>query len=160
MAKPKKPALTIKSIKARNYSPAYEKRLINAVRKARATGKKPTRQLARGHKKKEHIERKVKEKARFGVTSTELAGIRSFISRFNANGHKDIPDEETLVAFVRKRSYKDFVEYRKVWDAARRKYVQELNSGTWESRGMQYLNHLTGMAEVTPQGDNTWLYYH
>lgn len=151
----KSPRLTIKSIKAKNYSPAYEARLIRAVRSG-----KTSRQKARGHKKKEHVIRKERERASAGITSTELAGIRSFISRFNANGHKDIPDEETLVDFVRNRGYKDFIEYRKTWDSARRKYVSELSAGTWESRGMQYLNHLTGMAGITPQGDNMWLYYH
>lgn len=155
------PRLTIKSIKARGYTPAYEKRLISAVRRARKAGKKPTRQLARGHKPKEHIVRKERElKKHGGITSQQVKAIQSFIARFNANGYKDIPTEEDLVEFVRERGYDAFVGYRKIWDAARRTYVAELADGTWESRGMCYLYDLTGRSKVHPQGNELWLYYH
>lgn len=154
------PSLTIKSVKSKNYTPAYEARLIRNIRKARKSGKKPTRQLARGHKKAEHIERQQKEKAAHGVTSSQIKSIQSFINRFNEHGHKDIPDEETLVDYVRKYGYERFVQYRKVWDAARKKYLSELNDRTWASRGWEYLTHLTGMASVHPTGDEKWLYYH
>jgi len=151
------PPLTIKAVKAKGYSPAYEKRLINAIRKARKQGKKPTRQAARGHKKAEHVERREKEKVRFGLTGEQIRAIRQFVFRFNKSGYKDIPDEVMLVDFARENGYERFVQYRKTWDAARKQYVSELQDGTWESRGLQYLNHLTGMAKAP---DNQWLYYH
>lgn len=151
------PPLTIKAVKSRGYTPAYEKRLINAIRKARKQGKKPTRQLARGHKAQEHVVRREREKERYGVTSSQLQTIRQFILRFNKSGYKDIPDEAMLVDFVRENGYERFTQYRKTWDAARKQYVSELADGTWESRGLQYLNHLTGMAKAP---DNQWLYYH
>lgn len=157
MVKKKAPRLTIKSIKSRGYTPAYEARLIRAIRKG-----KRTRQSARGHKKKEHIIRKERERATSGITSTELAGIRSFLKRFNPLGFKDVPTEEDLVEFVRSRSYADFGDYRKTWDAYRRKYVAAQLAGELDHNGSlgYQLDHIVSQARVAPQGGDKWLYYH
>lgn len=169
MAKPKKPALTIKSIKARNYSPSYEKRLINAVRKARATGKKPTRQLARGHKKNEHIERAEREKAKTGLTSSQREAVTSFLNRFNSPAYKGVPEYNDLVDFIKANRYPAFVQYRKVWDAVRRKYLAAEKAGTLIPRrgngGRLYyiLGERDGIEPYVKEAgapESEWLYYH
>ena len=137
--------------RVRDFKAEYQRRIAKAL----AAGK--TRQAARGHKPKEHIERKEREVAEAGVSSSQLRSIREFLKRFNPLGFKDIPDEETLVEFVQENDYAAFQQYRKVWDAARRQYVKEKLDGSYESRGIQYLNHLTGMAQAPK---NVWLYYH
>jgi hypothetical protein len=157
--KPVSPLLTIKAVKAKGYSPAYEKRLIRNIRKARKEGKKPSRQLARGHKPKEHIERKEKEKQRLGGLTADQ--IRIIIhwhqTKFNPHGYREVPTEEELVEWSRENGYARFKLYRATWDAARRVYIREQGEGTYESRGMGYLYRLTGMAKAETY---QWLYYH
>lgn len=169
MKKPKKPPLTIKSIKAKGYSPSYEARLIRAVRKARKAGKKPARQAARGHKKQEHIERAQKEKAKRGFTSSQREAIASFLNRFNSPAYKAVPDYDTLVDFVKTNGYPAFVQYRKVWDAVRKKYLAAEKAGTLIPRrgngGRLYyiLGERDGIESyVTEAGapEAEWLYYH
>lgn len=156
--RPQKP-LSIKAVKARGYTPAYEKRLINAIRKARKSGKKPTRQLARGHKKQEHIQRREREKLmNRGLTRDQIKTIERWHSdTFNPREYREVPTIDELVEWSQENSYERFKLYRHTWDAARRQYVGELKDGTWESRGMGYLYQLTNSARVD---DYRWLYYH
>ena len=157
--KPPQKPLTIKAVKSRGYSPAYEKRLINAIRKARKAGKKPTRQAARGHKPKEHIVRKEREKERLGgLTGEQIRIIRRWHAQaFNPNDYREVPTEEQLVEWSRENGYQRFKQYRAIWDAKRRQYVKELRAGEWESLGMGELYRLTDLAAVD---DYRWLYYH
>lgn len=163
MAKKKpSPPLTIKSVKAHGYSPAYEARLIRGIRKARKQGRKPTRQLARGHKKQEHIIRKQKEIERNKISSSQIDAVKSFLRRFNSPLYKNVPDEADLVDFVRENGYARFVEYRKTWDKYRQEYLtarrkHELNAQ--ESLGYN-LDSIVVEAGVRPRGDMEWLYYH
>ena len=148
---PKKRKAKPSAPRQRDFKAEYQRRIAKAL----AAGK--TRQAARGHKVKEHIIRREREVAEAGVSASQLRSIRSFLARFNPIGFKDIPDEETLVEFVQQNGYAAFQQYRKIWDAARRQYVREKTDGSYESRGLQYLHHLTGMA-LSP--DEKWLYYH
>lgn len=145
--------LTIREIKAKKYSPAYEKRLIRAARKGK------TRQQARGHKRKEHILRKESEKKRFGgLTSEQIKTIIRWVNeKFNLHGYREVPTPEQLVEWSRENGYDRFKLYRATWDAARRVYLRENKDGTYESRGMGYLYQLTGMAKAETY---EWLYYH
>lgn len=156
--KPQAP-LTIKAVKAKGYSKSYENRIINAIRKARKAGKKPTRQAARGHKPQEHIVRKERERETLGgLTAREIDVItRWHSSTFNPKDYREVPTEEELIEWAQEVGYARFVQYRKVWDAARRTYVGEIKGGTWESRGMGYLYQLQGSARVD---DHRWMYYH
>lgn len=150
--KPRK-RLTIKAIKARHYSPAYEARLIRAARKGK------TRQSARGHKPKEHIIRKIREKiALGGLTSAEIKIITKWHeTKFNPNGYREVPDLEELIDWSREKGYDGFKLYRKTWDDTRRQYVKEQADGTYESRGMGYLYDRQNVAKAD---DYRWLYYH
>lgn len=153
MAAKKRKRLTIKEIKAKNYSPAYEKRLIRAARKGK------TRQAARGHKPKEHIIRKEREKFRLGGLTAEQIRIiiRWHNEKFNPGLYREVPSEEQLVDWSRENGYDRFKLYRATWEAARRVYKREQADGTYESRGMGYLYQLTGMAKAETY---EWLYYH
>lgn len=162
MAKRKKrpsPPLTIKAVKSRGYSPAYEKRLIRSIRKARKAGKKPTRQSARGHKPQEHIARREKEKAaNRGLTRDQIKTIeRWHRDTFNPREYREVPTIDQLVEWSQDNGYEKFKTYRRTWDAARKQYKSELKEGTWESRGMGYLYQLQGTARVD---DYRWMYYH
>lgn len=154
MAKRKpRPRLTIKQIKAKNYSPAYEKRLIRGARKGLS------RQRARGKKSKEHVIRKEREKIRLGGLTGEQIKIiiRWHKEKFNPHGYREVPQEEELVDWSRTNGYDRFKVYRATWDAARRVYKREQADGTYESRGMGYLYQLTGLAKAETY---EWLYYH
>ena len=156
--RPSKP-LTIKAVKAAGYSPSYEKRLIRNIRKARKEGKKPTRQLARGHKKAEHVERKKREIIRLGgLTSEQIKTIiKWYRDKFNPQGYREVPTEEQLLDWAREKGYTDFKVYRATWDAARKLYKREQAEGTYSSRGLGYLYQLQGLAKVD---DYRWMYYH
>jgi hypothetical protein len=163
-AKPRK-RLTIREIKSRNYSPAYEKRLIRAARSGKS------RQAARGHKKHEHIERKQKENERYGITLDQRRSIVKYYEHFDPELHpwkysssgsiaeaiSLAPKVENFVDFATANGYDRFKEYRKIWDAARRGYKRESANKSYSSRGQEYLSHLAGLAKVE---DVTWLYYH
>ena len=161
MKKPS-PPLTIKSIKSKGYTPAYEARLIRAVRKARKQGKKPVRQAARGHKKQEHVIRKQKEIEKNKVSSSQIEAVRSFLRRFNSPLYKGVPDESDLVDFIRENGYERFVEYRKTWDKYRTEYLRaQRRKELGPSGSLGYnLESIVVEAGVRPRGDMEWLYYH
>ena len=153
MARKPRKRLTIREIKAKGYSPSYEKRLIRAARKGK------TRQQARGHKRKEHIARKISEKLRLGgLTADNIKRITSWHSeKFNPNGYREVPDLEQLIEWARANGYEAFKLYRKTWDDTRRVYLNEQSDGTYESRGMGYIYERTGIAKAETY---EWLYYH
>ena len=150
--KPRK-RLTIRDIKAKKYSPSYEKRLIIAARKGK------TRQQARGHKPKEHIIRKEREKIRLGGLTAEQIKliIRWHSEKYNLNGYREVPTEEQLIEWARENGYQAFKVYRATWEAARRVYKREQSEGTYESRGVGYLYQLQGLTKIE---NYEWLYYH
>mgnify|MGYP001549487191 CR=1 FL=1 len=171
MKKPKKPPLTIKSIKARNYTPAYEARLIRAVRKARATGKKPTRQAARGHKPKEHVIRKVKEKLRFGgLTADQIKKISAWYEHlFNMRSYHGVPTEDEVIEYAQKEGYKQWTVYRDVWNKVRVRYLAAKEAGTLvavHGKGGKTYYILGEESGIEPYmrragvDDDQWLYYH
>lgn len=149
----KKQRLEIKAIRAKRYSPAYEKRLIRSVKKGK------TRQQARGHKAKEHVERKAREKQkRGGLTSREESVIiRWHGETFNPKGYREVPSEDDLLDWSREKGYDAFKLYRKTWDDKRREYLAQLKEGSWESLGMGEIYRLTEQAKAD---DYRWLYYH
>ena len=159
MAKRKSPPLTIKAVKAKGYSKAYEERLIRGIRKARRAGKKPTRQSARGHKPKEHVIRKEREKIRnAGLTTDQIRQIiRWYNDKFNPMGYREVPSEADLIDWTRENGYPAFSTYRKTWDQKRRAYQRERADETYESLGMGELYRLQGIARVD---DYRWMYYH
>lgn len=150
--KPRK-RLTIREIKAKHYSPAYEARLIRGARKGK------TRQQARGKKAKEHVIRKEREKERLGGLTGEQIKIisRWHSEQFNPHGYREVPDLDELIEWSREKGYPDFKVYRATWDAARRVYLREQADGTYESRGMGYLYELTRLGKAETY---EWLYYH
>lgn len=140
--------------KARDYRAEYSKRIERALEKGKS------RQQARGHKAHEHIERRERERAQFGLSSQEVTAIRHWYARLNPGGHKEIPTEEDVIEFARTKGYADFKVYRDTWNAARQTYLREVKRGDYASRGELYLVMLTDMAGVMPPGDERWLYYH
>lgn len=149
----KRKRLTIREIKSRNYSPSYEKRLIRAARKGKS------RQVARGHKPKEHVIRKEREKIRLGgLTGDQIKIIIHWHkTKFNPQGYREVPTEEQLVEWSRANGYQEFKIYRATWEAARKVYLREQKEGTYESRGMGYLYQLQGLTKADTY---EWLYYH
>lgn len=151
----KKQRAAVAEIRAKKYSASYEKRLIRGVQ----SGK--TRQQSRGHVVKEHVVRKERERERNeGLSSSEIKSIRNWYSKFNPDNRKPIPDVEDVIDFARQEGYQNFKTYRQTWNAARSVYLRELKAGTYESRGLGYLEMLTDMANVRSHGSIEWLYYH
>lgn len=145
----------IKEIRSRGLSASYEKRLIRGVLQGK------TRQEARGHHAGEARERRERERAENnGISHSEERSIRKWYERFNPNDRKTEPDVEDVIQFARDEGIEKFREYQKVWNAARRTYLRELKNGTYESRGLPYLEMLTDMAGIRSHGDIQWLYYH
>lgn len=135
-------------------SPAYRKRVERAMAKAEREGRAFNRQAARGHKAREHVERRDKEIETYGLSRAEQLIIRAFVER--NNGFKGW-DEDDFLDYFREAGYPAFKEYRTVWEAARRRYLSALRDGSHASQGEGYLNFLTASAGVD---DTRWLYYH
>lgn len=159
MARKPRKRLTIREIKAKGYSPSYEKRLIRAARKGK------TRQQARGHKRKEHIARKISEKLRLGgLTADNIKRMSLWYSeKFNPNGYREVPSIDELIEWVRENGYDRFKLYRVTWDQERRLFLKaqkagELFQGTYLTEaGLGELLRLQRLARVN---NEKWLYYH
>lgn len=162
--KPVKPT-TIKGIRAAGYSKDYEARLIRAVRKARKSGKKFTRQSARGHKKKEHVERKEKELKKYGITSSQRETVKAFLRRFNEPGYKGVPVYDDIIQYIKDNGYSATKEYIRTWDRLRKEYVTGMAAGTLIRKGKHYVigygeSEVENMAGLRSPADISWLYYH
>jgi len=132
---------------ARDFKAEYARRI------ARATAAGKTRQQARGHRPGEARERKAREREEFGLSGSEVRSIRAWCERFQNEGRST----EDVIEEARANGYAWFVNYRNVWNSARRTYLAENRAGTYASRGLGYLELLAGMAAVE---DIAWVYYH
>ncbi len=133
--------------RSRDFKAEYAKRI------ARATALGKSRQEARGHKPREHVERQEREREEFGLSGSEVRSIRAWCDRFRNEGR----DTEDVIDHARESGYAWFTNYRDTWNSARRTYLAENRAGTYASRGLGYLEMLAGMAEVE---DIAWVYYH
>lgn len=108
-----------KELKA-GKSPQYARRV------ARAMAKGKTKQAARGHKPKEHIERIAKERKRHGgLSQSDLKQVRSFLREFRkgaGNEKKGGPTEAALVEYIQDNGIKAFHWYRAKWRGLRAEY--------------------------------------
>jgi hypothetical protein len=147
----KKQQALVRQIKKNGYSKSYQNRLIRAVQSGKAT----TLQEARGHRAGEARERRAKQIEEQGVSSSQIQSIRNFHMRFNS-GRKNF-DVERLIEFAQENGYARFVEYRKVWDATRRKYLAEQRAGNYINGGETYLDYLAELAGVV---ESDFMYYH
>lgn len=140
--------------KKRDFKAEYARRIKNATKKGR------TRQQARGHKAAEHVERKEREIEERGIAGSQEKTIERWYENYYNPGNYPsdarAPLDEVL-DFAKGDGYAAFVQWRTVWDLARRTYISELTSGDWQSRGQPYLSHLATQAGVS---DMSWLYYH
>jgi hypothetical protein len=146
----------IRAIKSRGLSASYAARLIRGIK----AGK--TQQEARGHHRGEARERREREREELGgLSRAEEQSVRNWYNkRFNPHGSDKSPDEETVVEYAQQQGIERFRSYQHTWNEARRTYAAELKRGIYASRGLGYLEMLTEMARVRPEGDTTWLYYH
>jgi hypothetical protein len=140
-------------------SEAYSKRV------ARAEAKGKSRQQARGHKPKEHIERRAKEVERYGITTDQIRRIRAWYHVFNDREYKGVPSESETIEYAQDNGYKAWTVWRDTWNDVRAKYLAamkrgELIDGNLTAEGYSYLVSLTTQAGVRPSGDEQWLYYH
>ena len=149
------PPRKTRQTKPRDYKAEYARRIANALKKGK------TRQADRGHKPKEHIERREREKRENeGLTLDNIRSIRRWYERFNPRGVKESPSVDEVIEFAQQNGYNHFAEYRKTWDAARRVYLREQSTGKYSSRGEGYLQMFADMAGIMSHGDIEWLYYH
>lgn len=115
----------------RTLSPAYAKRIAAAIAKGKS------RQQARGHKPREHVERAEREREKRGLSGQEDRTIRHFVNHtFDPDGYKNA-DPERFVEFFAEKGFDAFKNYRAVWWKARRDYLRRLrrNPGLGGGKG-------------------------
>lgn len=135
----------------RDYKAEYERRIARAIEKGK------TRQQARGHRPQEHIIRREREIEAFGLSTSNMRSITTWINRRNAEIHDASLDPEDVIDQAREHGYEWFTSYRDRWNALRRNYKREQRNGTWASRGLAFLE---GIAAEVAVDDISWLYYH
>lgn len=144
-----------REIKAKGYSPSYEKRLLRAVESGKAT----TLQQARGHKPGEARVRAEREIAEQGLTSAQIRSIKTFHQRWLTNrGKEDFVSEDAMIEYAQENGYDAFGRYRKAWTALRREYLRDQDDGTYLPRpGLLDLIDATNTLSVPT---TQFLFYH
>lgn len=99
----------------RGLSPAYAARLA----RGEAAGKSP--QASRGHKPREHVERKAKEIARGGLTTSQKQAVKRFAEK-QAERRGKPWDIAAFQDTVRRKGWDAFVELRTRISKAHRDY--------------------------------------
>ena len=132
----------------RDFKAEYARRIANASAKGK------TRQQARGHVAREHVFRKEREIEREGISSQQLQAVRHWYStQFNPMDIKFQPEDEELIEWVKQNGYEEFQNYRRVWNAERRRYRKEGETGEGWS-------HLVALGIAARAPDERWMYYH
>lgn len=135
-------------------SEKYKKRLERGLLQGK------TAQEARGHKPGEarvRRERREQREENGGLTNDQVREVFAFGERRNFEVKESELDGWDYVNAAQASGYSWFRKYRKIWEAARRTYLDELRSGRYASRGLGYLTDLTNRANAE---DVSWLYYH
>ena len=161
--------------KIRDYKIEYAKRKARAIIKAheekrgkplsanykrrveRGLLKGKTLQQARGHKPQEHIERKQHEIEKFGLTKPQLRAVKEWSERRQGIVKDHDFEVQEVIDITIANGFDWFLNYRKIWNAARHTYIVENRRGKYASRGMSYLQSLTDDANAP---ELSWLYYH
>lgn len=159
----------------RDYKAEYAKRKARAIIRARelkrgkplsenyrkrierglAKGKSLTE--ARGKRKGEHIERKLREGTGPGIGNARERFIFQWFVKRDFEIEDWTGDTVEQTKFAVSQGWAWFENYRKTWEALRANYIRELKNGRYASRGMGYIE---GLAVQTGAPDYTWLYYH
>lgn len=132
-------------------SDSYKRRIAKALEKGK------TLQAARGHKPREHVERKAREIEQLGLTRDQLRRVDEWATRRLFEIRDTLTTPAEVVEWAQANGFDAFTQYRVTWEKARKLYLKENRNGTYASRGMAYLNDLTSTAGVD---DISWLYYH
>lgn len=143
-----------REIKAKGYSPAYEKRLLRAVESGKAT----TLQQARGHKPGEARIRREREIAEQGLSSAQIRSIKTFYQRWNTGGKGETVSLDRMIEYGQQGGYERFGRYRKAWSEMRRDYVRSEADGTHIPRpGLDdYMDEFYDLEVPEPE----FLFYH
>jgi hypothetical protein len=137
------------------WTEAYRRR----IERAEARGAK-TVQEARGHRPGEARERRERAEIAeaLGITVQDRDRItRWYQKRFNADDQAGKPELEDVFDWVSENGYAAFIQWRKVWEGARRAYQSQIRRKTWESMGPAFLEILQLEAGVP---DTPWVWYH
>jgi hypothetical protein len=138
----------------RDFAAEYARRIA----KGRVAGK--TRQQARGHVVREHVRRAERERAKRGISSQEETSIRRWALNRQVIQHNRDLDPDAIIEWVREHDFSEFQAFRDKWWAVHRQYKREVREGTWESRGLAYLDQMFGRWSPPPADDIGWFYYH
>lgn len=123
----------------------------------RALAKGKTRQQARGHKPKEHVERREREIEEGKITWSQNKAIDKFYARFNPKGDKDSPTLDRLKEWAGEVGYNQFIKYRATWDGIRKQYLEAQGKGTWVEMDWEVFETMFPDLEID---DADWLFYH
>lgn len=135
-------------------SEKYKKRIERGLLKGK------TVQEARGKRAGEARERRQREQERqdnAGLTNAQVQEIFTFGERRAFEIKESELTGWDYVEAAQRSGWQWFVNYRRIWSAARSTYLAEMRAGRWASRGEGYLTYLTVQAKAV---DVSWLYYH
>lgn len=135
-------------------SEKYKKRLERGLLQGKTVQQARGKQVGEARIRRER-EREREENA--GLTNAQVQEIFAFGERRSFEIKESELDGFDYVEAAQRSGWRWFVNYRKIWEAARSTYLAEMKAGKWASRGEGYLTYLTGQAKAV---DVSWLYYH
>lgn len=134
------------------WSEAYRRR----IERAEAAGK--SRQSARGHKQREHVQRKAREISLGYLTSSQRQSVRKFAAEQAKRSGDDV--KTTQAAMLEWATLQGFARFQQFRDAVREmsgQYRRSIKRGTYESHGLGLLEMLAREYQVD---NEKWFYYH
>ena len=110
---------------------------LKAKRSAAARKGVATRKANADRRREEASQQQKSKSEPKRLTAAQVKVIENWYNnKFNPIAFKEVPTEEDVIEFAQVRGYDGFKQYRKIWDAARALFLQQMKDGSYILSGL------------------------